>query len=175
MQAFANHLADLRRRRKRLDALIRNGSASVAAMNGEVKMTDQEKFKGFKQSLVDENEKKYGAEVRAKYGDQAVDESNAHVMGMTKAQYEESEKIGREFERTLKAAFDTGDPAGALAQKACELHKLWLCVFYPKYSKAYHKGLVEMYLEDDRFAANFEKIALGCTQFLRDAVNVYCE
>jgi hypothetical protein len=31
-----------------------------------------------------------------------------------------------------------------------------------------------MYASDERFRANYEKIAAGCTEFLRDAINVYC-
>ena len=35
-------------------------------------MSDEEKFGGFKKKLVEENEKKYGLEVREKYGEEAV-------------------------------------------------------------------------------------------------------
>jgi len=75
------------------------------------------------------------------------------------------------MEAALKAAFDDGDSAGELAQKACDLHRQWLCVFYPKYSREYHRGLGEMYVADERFRANYDKIAPGCTEFLRDAIN----
>ena len=172
--AFLNHLAELHKKRERLDALINNVTKSVAAMKGEITMSDHEKFEGFKQSLIDENERKYGAEVRGKYGDQAVDESNAKLKGLTQEQYDESERLRFALEDTLKAAFDTGDPAGELAQKACNLHRQWLCVFYPKYNKEYHKGLGEMYVADERFRANYDKLAPGCTEFLRDAINIYC-
>ena len=137
-------------------------------------MSDHENFEGFKQSLIDENEHEYGAEVRSKYGDAVADESNAHLKGMPKEQYDEGERLRLEFEHTLKAAFDAGDPAGELAQKACSLHRQWLSVYYPKYNKEYHKGLAEMYVADERFAANYEKLATGCTEFLRDAINIYC-
>ena len=131
-------------------------------------------FDTFKQSLISENEHQYGAEARAKYGDQDVEESIAYIKGLTKERYDEVERQRLTLEETLKAAFDIGDPAGELAQKACDLHRLWLCVFYPKYSKEYHKGLGEMYVADERFKANYEKLAAGCTEFLRDAINIYC-
>jgi len=137
-------------------------------------MTDNEKFGDFKQSLVDENERKYGAEIREKYGDQAASESNARLMGLTEEQYVESERLRLEMEEILKAAFDTGDHTGELAQKACDLHRQWLIVFYPRYSKEYHRGLGELYVADDRFRANFDKLAPGCTDFFRDAIDIYC-
>ena len=173
-QAFLSHLAELHIKRERLDALINNVAKSIAAMKGETTMSDQEKFEGFKQSLVDENERKYGVEIRGKYGDAAIDESNAKLMGLTQEQYDEGERIRVEMETALKAAFDDGDPAGELAQKACELRHQWLCVYYPKYSKEYHKGLGEMYVADERFRSNYDKLAPGCAEFLRDAINIYC-
>ena len=138
-------------------------------------MTDNEKFEGLKQSLIDDNEKKYGAEAREKYGDSAIDESNAKLKGLTKEQYDEGERLRLVYEEALKSAFNTGDPESEVAQKACDLHRQWLCVFYPNYSKEYHKGLAEMYVADERFKANYEKIAPGCTEFFRDAINIYCE
>jgi len=173
-RAFMNHLAELNKKRERLDALIGNVTKSIAVMKGETIMSDKEKFEGFKQSLIDENEKKYGSEIREKYGDQIVDESNAKLKGMTQEQHDESVRLSLEIEGALKAAFDTGDPAGELAQKACDLHRQWLCIMYPKYSKEYHKGLGEMYVADERFRANYDKLAPGCTEFLRDAINIYC-
>ena len=173
-QAFESHLAELYKKRERLDSLITNVTKSISAMKGEITMSDQEKFEGFKQKLVDENERKYGAEIRAKYGDVIVDESNAKLKGLTQEQHDESVRLYAEMEETLKAAFETGNPAGELAQKACGLHRQWLCVMYPKYNKEYHKGLGEMYAADERFRVNYDKIAPGCTEFLRDAINIYC-
>jgi DNA-binding transcriptional MerR regulator len=173
-QAFESHLAELYKKRERLDSLITNVTKSISAMKGEITMSDQEKFEGFKQKLVDENEQKYGAEIRAKYGDVIVDESNAKLKGLTQEQHDEGVRLYAEMEETLKAAFETGNPAGELAQKACDLHRQWLCVMYPKYNKEYHKGLGEMYAADERFRVNYDKIAPGCTEFLRDAINIYC-
>ena len=172
--AFQNHLIELKKKRQRVDTLIKNVAKSISAMKGEITMTDNEKFEGLKQSLIDENEKKYGAEVREKYGDSAIDESNTKLKGLSKEQYDEGERLRLAYETALKSAFDTGNPAGVEAQKACDLHKQWLCIFYPKYSKEYHKGLAEMYVADERFKENYEKIAPGCTEFFRDAINIYC-
>jgi DNA-binding transcriptional MerR regulator len=174
-QAFLRHLAELRKQRVRLDTLIGNVEKSMAAMKGECIMQDNEKFEGFKRGLVDENERKYGAETREKYGDAAIDESNANLMGLTKEQYDESEGLRLKLEETLKAALETGSPAGQLAQQACSLHRQWLMALYPNYSKEYHRGLGEMYVADERFRANYDKLGAGCAEFLRDAINIYCK
>jgi len=137
-------------------------------------MADIENFNGFKQSLVDKNEQTYGREARAKYGDKAVDKANARVKGLTHKQYDEGEALRLELEDVLKAAVEAGDPAGELAQKACTLHKQWLNLYQPHYSAAYHMGLGEMYVADERFREYYDKLALGCARFLRDAIRVFC-
>ena len=138
-------------------------------------MSNRNNFEDFKQTLIDENERKYGVEVHAKYGDDVMDESNTKIKGLTTEQYDKGECLRLELEKTLKSAFYTGDPAGELAQKACDLHKQWLCIFSPKYSKEYHMGLGEMYAADERFKTNYDKLAVGCTEFFRDAINIFCK
>lgn len=174
-QAFTNHLAELSKKRERLDILIETVTKSIAVMRGEKIMSDKEKFEGFKQAMIDENERQYGTEIRGKYGDEAIDRTNARIKGMTHERYTEGEGLRQEAEDTLKAAVETGDPAGELAQKACELHGRWLAVFQPEYNKIYHKSLGELYVTDERFKAYYDKIAPGCAEFLRDAINIYCE
>lgn len=173
-QALENHLIALLARQKQLNLLIENVKKTISATKGETIMSDNEKFEGFKQKLIDDNERQYGAEVRAKYGDDAINKSNAKIKGMTKEQYAEIEALSSELNETLKSAFLQGDPASELAQKACELHKQWLCCYYDKYSKEYHMGLAQMYVDDPRFKAYYDKIADGCAEFLRDAIMIYC-
>ena len=174
LAAFKNHLTELANKRERLDVLISNVTKSMAAMRGEMEMMDKEKFEGFKQSLVSENEKKYGAEIREKYGDESVDASNANLMGLTQQQFDAAERLRIAHEGKLRAAFENGDVGGDLAREACDLHKQWLCIFYPAYSPEYHKGLGEMYVADERFKAVYDAIAPGCAEFFRDAINLYC-
>ena len=45
-------------------------------------MSNKEKFEGFKQKMIDENEKQYGKEIREKFGDAVVEASNAKMMGL---------------------------------------------------------------------------------------------
>jgi len=137
-------------------------------------MSKNANFEKLKNRFVAENEAKYGAEVRSKYGDKAADASNARVMGLTEEQYTESERVRAEFEETLRAATEDGDPACAAAARACGLHREWLGFFYSGYSKEYHVGLGEMYVSDERFREHYEKIAPGAAEFLRDAIKIYC-
>ena len=42
-------------------------------------MSDKEKFEGFKKKMIDDNEKKYGKEIREKYGNDTVEKSNKKI------------------------------------------------------------------------------------------------
>ena len=116
-QALKGHLQALTARRDRLDALIETVKKTMAAAKGEETMTDEQKFEAFKQNLIDENERKYGAEARSLYGNEAVDASNAKMKAMTRKQFDEKEALSREVNEAIKAAFETGDPAGDLARR----------------------------------------------------------
>lgn len=172
-KALKEHREKLLEKREQLDLLISNVDKTIALSEGRITMSNQEKFNGFKQKLVDDNEKKYGKEVREKYGEEAVNKSNAKVKGMSQEQYEEVTKLATEVMETLQAAFVTGDPAGELAQKAADLHRQWLSFYWDSYTKEAHAGVAQMYVDDERFTAYYDEKHPGTAAFLRDAVFIY--
>ncbi|MBU7006016.1 MerR family transcriptional regulator [Phosphitispora fastidiosa] len=171
--ALREHREKLLAKREQLDLLIANVEKTISAEEGRMKMSDREKFEGFKQKMIDENERKYGKEIREKYGDEQVDRSNQKVKGMTQEQYAQVEKLGEDVITTLEKAFATGDPAGELAQKAADLHRQWLTFFWDSYTKEAHAGVAQMYVDDERFTAYYDKKQPGTAAFLRDAVFIY--
>lgn len=171
--ALREHRERLLEKRRQLDLLINNVEKTISTAEGVSRMADSEKFEGFKKALVEENERKYGEEVRAEYGDETVDKSNAKMLKMSEGQYEEFMHVEKELLDALGAALETGDPAGPLAQQAAALHKRWLMFTWPTYSKEAHAGLAQMYVDDPRFAAYYDKQQPGTAQFLRDAILVY--
>lgn len=173
LNALKEHRVKLLERRKQLDLLIANVNQTIAVKEGGIRMTDSEKFAGFKQKMIDENEKKYGKEIREKYGEETVNDSNKKLLNMNEEQYLEIGKLGTQINETLKAAMATGDPAGDLAQKAADLHRQWLSLTWDKYSKEAHAGLAQMYVDDERFTAYYDQIAPGAAVFLRDAILIY--
>jgi len=171
--ALIEHRKKLLKKRSQLDLLIENVDKTLASLEGRIIMTDKEKFKGFKEELIDENEKKYGKEIREKYGNKAVDESNAKLLNMTIEQYNEFKKLEEELNKVLITAMETKDPSSDLAQKAADLHRQWLSYTWADYSKEAHAGLADMYVADERFKAYYDKIKVGAAEFLRDAIKIY--
>lgn len=171
--ALRDHREKLACKRSVLDKLIANVDRTLAEKEGGIKMTDAEKFEGFKKELIAENERKYGKEAREKYGSEQIDKSNEKLKGMSQEQYDKAQRLASDVMLTLEEAFETGDPAGKAAQKAADLHRQWLCCYWDTYSKEAHAGLARMYTEDERFTAYYDKKQPGMAAFLRDAILIY--
>jgi DNA-binding transcriptional MerR regulator len=171
--ALKEHREKLLEKRNQLDTLIANVDKTIASTEGRIKMSNKEKFEGFKKKMIDDNETKYGKEIREKYGKDTVEKSNAKMMNMTEEQYDEVTKLAEEVTSTLAEAFKNGDPSSDIAQKAADLHKKWLTFYWSEYSKEAHAGLAQMYVDDERFTAYYDKEQPGTAEFLRDAIFIY--
>ena len=77
LAALQSHLAELVGRREQLEKLILTVRKTIEEAKGGTAMSDQEKFEAFKRRTVEANERAYGAEIRAQYGDTEVDRANA--------------------------------------------------------------------------------------------------
>lgn len=173
LKALESHLETLKTEQTRINTLIYTIEKTIREKKGGEKMKDTEKFAGFKQSLLNENEQKYGKEIREKYGEEAFEKSNQRFLNMTEEEYQKVQSIEQELYATLKEALATNDPTHPLAQKVAKLHQEWLSFYWDNYQKEAHEELVKMYVEDERFTAYYDKIAVGATKFLRDAVIYY--
>ena len=173
LKALKEHQHKLLEKQREIELLLANVNKTIAEKEGGVKMADKEKFEGFKKEIIDKNEKKYGKEIREKYGNQSIDESNKMFQGMTEEKYDEFMKLGEEINEKLAEAFKSGDPNSELAQEVAELHKKWLGFTWAKYTKEAHVGLAQMYVYDERFKEYYDKIVIGAAEFLRDAILVY--
>lgn len=173
LQALKTQRLHLQEKQQQIEKLLQTVERTISMMKGETHMADLEKFEGFKRQMVAQNERSYGDEIRKKYGDTQINESNAKVMNLTKDDYEAVTKLEQDLFETLSEAYKTGNPASELSQKAAELHMKWLCYFWPTYSTEAHANLAQMYVEDDRFRAHYDREQPGTAEFLRDAIKIY--
>ena len=171
--ALKTHRMKLINENLRLILLINNIEKTIKMKEGNVNMNDDEKFVGFKNNLIEENEKKYGKEIREKYRNEAINMSNELLNNMTKEQYEFIEKLNNDLFTTLGNALKTKDPASEEAQKAAKMHKEWLTFYWSNYSKEAHASIARLYVDDERFKAYYDKLTPGTAEFLRDAILIY--
>lgn len=116
----------------------------------------------------------YATEAKQKWGDSDMyKQSQDRVKKLTKADWE---RINEENEILLKkiiAAMSKG-PASAETQKLIGEHYDRLRIFYEP-NLIMYRGLGNMYVEDPRFSAYYEKYQTGLAQFMKEAINVFCD
>lgn len=175
LAALREHHQRLVAQQSRTLALIHTIQRTISAEERGIPMNDNEKFEGFRKAKIDTNEAQYGAEIREKYGDETINASNAKLGRMTKEQWAEMEEIGAEILRLLDQAFPAGEPASEAGQALAALHQQWLGYTWSSYSPEAHRGLADMYVQDDRFAAYYDRGTPGKAHYVRDAIHAYLD
>ncbi|MCI6467085.1 MAG: MerR family transcriptional regulator [Faecalicatena sp.] len=176
MSALREHLEELEKEQAYIHSMITTVKKTIASMKGEITMNDQEKFEAFKKDAVKKNEETYGPEIRKKYGDEEVDASNQKMLNMTDEEYQRFDGLSKELNTCLKSAVQAGEkPEGEAGRKAAGLHKEWLKMTWKTYSVEAHKGVAQMYTEDERFTKYYDSEVSGCAAFLTDAVKYWAE
>lgn len=171
LAALKRHLVTLEAEQQRLEQLIQSVRDTIGAEERKETMSDEKKFEAFKKQVIEQNEKTYGSEIRAKYGDTQVDEANAAVMNLTLEQYQEWSNLGREIQERLEDAVQAGlSPECEEGKEIAALHRRWLTLTGTRYDPAKHRGIAELYIADERFTHYYDKRVPGCACFLRDAV-----
>ena len=170
--ALESHLMSLSAEKARIETLIATVTKTIAHLEG-APMTDEERFEGLKREAVESNERTYGAEARAKYGDEADDAANERLLAMDEATWNDMQALEGAIVEQLKAAMATGDAAGTAARDLARMHARWIGLHWGEgaYSREAHLGLAHGYLADPRFTAYYdERAGEGATQFLVDAI-----
>lgn len=174
LSAMEDHLHMLRQKEQQLQKLICTIEKTIQKEKGETIMTDQEKFEGFKQEIIQENERKYGKEIRERYGDQAIEESNRKIRNLSEEGYQKMTALSDQILEKLNTAVGSReDYKSGTGKEIALLHKEWLSFTWSHYSAEAHRGLSDMYIKDPRFTAWYDKEIPGCAQFLRDAIHFH--
>ncbi|MCX6027892.1 MAG: MerR family transcriptional regulator [Chloroflexi bacterium] len=172
-QALRNHRRMLGERAERLARLLRTVDRTIAKLTGEDTMpvTDEELYEGFSPKEREEY-KGYEAEARERWGEMAA-ESQHHVRQMSKAQWQAVKDEGDAVSRLMAELMGrpVSDPQ---VQAAMARQHAWIENFYPCSAEIF-RGLGQMYVDDQRFTANYDKYRPGLAVFMRDAMTYYAE
>ena len=169
------HLKVLEQERTRIGLLIENITHRIGD-GKDNHMRDTEKFMGFKKVLIEENDAKYGEEIRTKYGKENIEASYDKFMKLNPAQYEHMQNLGKEICVALEKAVQSGaSPSDAAGREIAQKHVEWIYISWSQYSKEAHLGLLELYVNDPRFTQYYDAHVSGCAAFLKQAVEAYLE
>ena len=172
--ALRGHLAWLQTEQERLNEQIRSVTRTLEDLEGGKQLMAENMFNGFDHT-------EYKEEVEQRWGADAYRSSNDWWSSMTDAEKSAWQQRQKQLARDWQIAAESGlaadsDEAQSLAQR----HFDWLAGIpgTPRGAtggpaKEYFVGLGEMYVADERFAANYGGLK-GAT-FVRDALAVFAQ
>ena len=169
-KALESHRMMLQGRAERLARLMKTIDKTIQKLEEEnVGMTDEELYEGFSKEQIEQER----SEVRERYDPKIVAESERRVRNMSKEQWKGIKQAGSEIPQRLAALMDRqpGDPE---VQKVIAQHYQWVENFYTVSAEIY-RGLGTLYVQDPRFRANYDKHRAGLADFMKAAMEYYCD
>ena len=170
----------LRRQRGLLTERIERLRKMVAAIDYElearkmdIKLTPEERLEVF----GDFNPEDHTEEAEQRWGStDAYRESQRRVSNYTKEDWMKIKAEHEEVAANLAGLFESGvAPDSEEAMAAAEAHRQHISRWYYDCSYEIHQGLGEMYVSDERFQANYDVLAPGLSEFIRDAARANAE
>lgn len=173
-RALRGHLEWLRQERERIDRQITSVLTTIDALEGGEQLMADQMFDGFDHT-------QYKDEVTQRWGEKAYADSDRWWRSMTDAERADWKARQAQLAADWADAAVRGIPADSdEAQALAARHAAWLGSIpgtpgggTGRPEKAYLIGLGDMYVADDRFAANYG--GTDGARFVRDALRVYAE
>lgn len=169
-QTLADHKRMLEIKKERIEKLLKAVAKTIKSMEGGDNMKNDDIFASFDDRQMME----YQEEAKKRWGKtKAWEQSRERTKNWTKKDYDQIKKQGEEFTKELARAMDL-DIKSPQVQELIDKHHKGIEVFYDCPPEAY-RMLGNMYVEDKRFTAFYDKFRPGLAKFVRDAINYYCD
>src|SRR5215211_3630804 len=167
-------LGHLRRQRGLLTERIRRLRAMVDAIDYEmeartmdIKLTPEERLELFGKFQPED----HAEEAQQRWGEtESYNESNRRVSNYTKEDWQQLKAEEEETRTRLAAAFEAGLAHNSEeAMAAVEAHRKHISRWFYECSYEMHRGLMEMYVSDERFRSHYDTQTPGLADFIREA------
>jgi DNA-binding transcriptional MerR regulator len=169
LDALEKHRSSLQSRATRLNLLVETVDQTIAAIKGESIMSAEEYFNGF-------DETQYEAETKELWGDTPqYAESQRKWGGYSKEQKDAIKDEGGRLAVRMVGEGPNLSPDDPDVQAAIGDYYAYINEFFYTCDLDFLRGLADMWVEDPRFAINYERIRKGGAEFVREAVHIYCE
>jgi MerR family transcriptional regulator, thiopeptide resistance regulator len=175
VEALRRHRVWLLAERRRLGTLIATVTDTIERLEKEENMAPEKMFQGFDPKLFGGfDPEQYVDEARERWGD-SVDESLSRVQNWTSADWADYQDQARAVTNRIADLFDAGVPSDdPRVLDAVDGHFQLVSRFWTPDRQSY-TGLGQMYVDDPRFAKNYEDVRAGLTAYLRDAMKAYAD
>jgi DNA-binding transcriptional MerR regulator len=166
--ALRTHLELLEQERDRIARLIGSVTTTLRKQAKGESLTAAEVLDGF-------DHRQYEQEVTERWGREAYDQSNQWWNSLTPAQQaavqQQQLDIARDFGLAHGAGWTAESPE---VQAIAERQVQWLSLM-TRVTKSYVIALGQMYVDDPRFVANYDRHGEGTAVLVRDSMALYAE
>jgi MerR family transcriptional regulator, thiopeptide resistance regulator len=161
------HKQALTQKIAQLNQIVQTVDETMRYLKGEKSMTKKQLFNG----LSEEQQAEYSKEAEQKYDPEIVKASNKKWKQYSEAEKQRIGDEGNQIYADLLAAMPEGE-ASPKVQAIIERWRRHLSYFWTPNPEQL-LGLADLYNEDPRFKANYDKIHPDLAEFMRKAVKVY--
>jgi DNA-binding transcriptional MerR regulator len=164
-----HHRSALQGKARRLQTLLTTLDHTLETLKGERTMVDEAYFDGF-------DESQYEEEVRQRWGDTPkYAESKAKWSSYSAVQKQAIKEQGGRLTVRMVSEEPDASPHDPDVQAAIGEYHEYLNKFFYTCDIDLLRGLADMWVQDPRFAINYERIREGGAAFVREAVHLYCD
>jgi hypothetical protein len=132
-------------------------------------MDYNEMYKGFSK----EQAEAWQQEAAERWGADRIATANQKAMAMTKGEWATLQQKGEEINKALAAAMEL-QPSDKKVQELIAAHYEMMGKHFDVTPKIY-QCMGDMYVNDERFTAYYDKYRKGLALFLCDAIHAFCE
>ena len=167
LTALHSHRKALQGRVERLKRLIQTVDNTIDHLKGNETMNAKGLFEGFSE----EEQEKYAREAEQMYDPETVRASNRKWKAYSPAQKEHILAEGKTIYTDLAAAMPKGAESAEVQAVIAHWHRHMQNFWSPNDEQLL--GLADLYNDDPRFKANYDRVDPRLAEFMREAVKVY--
>ena len=169
LPALKNHHRAIQQKIHRYEKLLDTVQSTIQDLEGGREMRESEYFNGFE-------EKQYQEEAWERWGKTPqYQESMRKWSSYSSDEQERIKQMGEDIIRRMVTENPQARPGDPEIQKAVGDYYHYLNRYFYSCDVAFLRSLADMWVEDPRFAINYERIREGGAQFVRQAVHHFCD
>ena len=169
LTALKNHQQAIRARISRYQTLLDTIQQTIRDLEGEGEMNEKGFFNGF-------DETEYQAEAQARWGEgPEYKQSQRRWSNYSEEKKAAIKELGGEISHRMVTENPSARPDDPDVQEAVGEYYQYLNQYFYSCEVEFLRKLADMWVEDPRFAVNYERIREGGAAFVRQAVHLFCD
>lgn len=174
-RALELHKKLLVKKRDRLNKIIECIEKTIDSVERGIEMNKEDMFSAFDMSEIERHQEKYAEETRQKYGHtDAYKESMKRTSQYTKEDWAKVMARASEIYLEIASLMDKS-PEDEDVQRAVAKWRQHITDSFYNCTLEIFRGLGELYVNDERFTKNIDKVKPGLAEFMSRAIKIYCD